>query len=254
MKPISLQLASSCNYELLQYLKGFLDEVVERLSAKFELIDARGGPRKAFIIDALLRFGCVGCIRKVFTQMRKRSIDNLYLEIHSLAVNLLAGLLTQALSNQKLEVRLEENGRYGKVDVAIKTAAFGTVVEVGDMSVIIEVKTGRSVDLVQVLRYLLEHPKAALLVWRVRMRQIFIIKGEKLMALLCMCVAIALDRALRLLNDCDVDCCHNPNDAFATMENPQELIDEYFDGLAEGLPKAVSAVFEILNEVQLHAD
>lgn len=251
LNPGHLQFTSSD--ELLEYLKGCLDEVVERISAKFGLTDMRGRPRKAFIIDALLRFDCVGCIRKVFTQMRKRPTDNLYLEMHSLAANLLAGMLTQALDNPKLKVHLEENGRYGRVDVAIKTAAFGAAVEADDVQVIVEVKTGRCVSLIQALRYLLEHPDAVLLVWRVRKRQIFILKGERLRPILCMCAAIAIYRALKLLNDCDVVCSHNPNASSAIIENPQEHIDEYFDGLAESLPKVVSAVFEVLNEVKLHA-
>ncbi|MEM0358304.1 MAG: hypothetical protein QXL77_08065 [Candidatus Bathyarchaeia archaeon] len=253
LMPNTTQLTPSGDYELLQYLKSCLDEAAEKLSAKFGLVDAMGRPRKAFIIDALLRFGCVGCIRKVFTQMRKQSADNLYLEMHSLAVNLLAGVLTHALCNPKMEVLLEENGRYGRVDVAIKTAAFGAVVEIGNVSVIVEVKTGRNVDLIQVLRYLLEYPKAALLVWRVRKRQVFIVKGERLTSLLCMCAAVAIGRALKLLNNCDIDCPHNPHDTFAIIEKPQELIDEYFDGLADGLPKVVSAVFKALNEEELHA-
>ncbi|MEM2145921.1 MAG: hypothetical protein QW279_11205 [Candidatus Jordarchaeaceae archaeon] len=60
--------------------------------------------------------------------MRTQPVDNLYLEMHSFAVNMLSGALTQALHDQNLTVFCEENDKYGRVDAAIKSTAFGAVI------------------------------------------------------------------------------------------------------------------------------
>ncbi|MEM0096785.1 MAG: hypothetical protein QW660_09180 [Candidatus Bathyarchaeia archaeon] len=119
------------------------------MAVKFGLFDRAGRPRKAFILDSLLRFSCLGCVKKAFTQTRLRgdggdNIDPLYREIHNFAVNLLSGALMCALDRENLSVCCEDRGDHGVVDVAIKPRGFGVIV-------VVEVKTGRRISLVQTL-------------------------------------------------------------------------------------------------------
>lgn len=239
------------NTSLLEYLKNCLNNVSEGLAVKFNLFDGAGRPRKAFIVDSLFRFSCLGCLRKVFTHVRmpNNGVDALYREMHSLAVNLLSGALMHALGNKSLGVYCEDVNDYGRADVVVRSTGFGAVVMAEDASVVVEVKTGKGLSFAQLFRYLLQHPNAVLIVWRVGLRQVFKFKGERLQALLCMYTASAVNRALKLLNGEFTSCEHYPNIWNAKLNgDPQKLLDSYFDGLMESLPKAVAAVVEALKE------
>jgi len=240
--------------DLLDYLIHSLEDVCSRLADKFGLHDRAGRPRKAFILDSLFRLSCPGCLWKIFTQTRPHNlnIDTLYGEMHEFAVNLLIGTLTQTLDGEELNVCYEDAHEYGRADVAIKSTRFGAVVETNGACVVVEVKTGKKLSFAQLFRYLLQYRDATLVVWRIPMRQVFTLKGERLRALLCLYVSSAVARALKLLNGEPVACNHKISDGGASaVSEPQRVLDEFFEGLVEGLPKVVSAVFESLREVGL---
>ena len=251
--PIDARIAA----DLLDYLRDSLDDVCSQLADKFGLYDGAGKPRKAFIMDGLFRFSCPGCLCKFFTQMRigSPSVDALYMEMHRFAVNILTGVLAQALNGGEHEVFCEDSHAFGRVDVAIKPSRFGALVEANGACVVVEVKTGRSVSFAQLFRYLLQHGNATLVVWRVTMRQVFALKGERLRALLCLYVSTALARALRLLNGEHATCNHKLSDCEASaVSEPQRLLDEFFEGLVESLPKVVSVVSESLRGMGCHVN
>lgn len=236
---------------MLEYLRACLDDACTRLAAKFNLFDCAGRPRKAFIADKLFRFHCTGCLWKVFTQTRacNDGVDALYREMHGLAVNLLTGALTQLATGEGFNVYCEKADEYGRTDVVVKPAGFGVVVEANGGCVVVEVKTGKSLSFAQLFRYLLQRPNAVLVVWRVGKRQVFALKGGKLQTLLYMYISSAISRGLRLLKGEVVECHHNLNfDKSAVVSDPQRLLDDFFEGLAEGLPRAVSAVVKALKE------
>jgi hypothetical protein len=241
--------------DLLDYLKDSLDDVCCRLADKFGLYDRAGRSRKAFIMDSLFRFSCPGCLWKVFTRMRtgSPSVDSLYMEMHRFAVNILTGVLAQALDGGMINVCCEDAHEFGRVDVVVKQSQFGAMVEANGACIVVEVKTGRSLSFAQLFRYLLQHRDATLIVWRVPMRQVFVLRGERLRALLCLYVSSAVARALRLLEGEHATCNHNISDGWAsTVSEPQRLLDEFFDGLVKGLPRVVSVVFENLRGMGCH--
>jgi len=247
--PSKLVIAAQTAVDLLNYLRDSLDDVCCQLADKFGLYDGAGRPRKALIMDGLFRFSCPGCLYKFFTQMRVggSSVDALYMEMHRFAVNVLAGVLAQVLKDREYGVSCEDSYEFGRVDIAIKPSHFGVSVEANNTRVVVEVKTGRSLSFAQLFRYLLQYQDAVLVVWRVPMRQVFTLKGEKLYALLYLYGSSALARALKLLNDENAKCNHKLGDCKApTVIEPQKLLDEFFDGLVEGLPRVASAVIESL--------
>jgi len=242
--------------ELLSYLRDCLGDISDRLAVKFDLFDRSGRPRRAFITDSLLRFSCLGCLWKVFTQVRRRDnfVDALYREMHVFAVNILTGALMHVLYDG-FDVCCEEAGEYGRVDVAVKPASFGVTVEVNDAFVAVEVKTGHGLSSAQLFRYLLHHPNAVLVVWRVAMNQVFTLKGKELQTLLCMYMSSAVIRALKLLNCGVAECSHNLDlNKSTVIGDPQRLLDDFFKGLTASLPKVVATVKEILKGVNFHAD
>lgn len=237
--------------ELLKYLKVWLDDVCYGLAVKFNLFDSLGRPRKAFIADSLLRFHCTCCLQKVFAHMRicDGDVDALYSEMHGFAVNLLSGVLMEMLKGKGFRVCCEDAGDYGRADVVVKSATFGLVVKVNHVHVVVEVKTGRSISFAQLFRYLLWHPDAVLVVWRVGMRQVFTLRGRELQTLLCMYISSAISRALKLLNGEVTECSHNPSlHKYAFISEPQKILDNFFHSLTESLPKAISAIFNALKE------
>ena len=253
--PFMLPVDAQSGVDLLDYLKDSLDDVCCRLADKFGLYDRAGRSRKAFIIDSLFRFSCPGCLWKVFTRMRagSPSVDALYMEMHRFAVNILTGVLAQALDGGMINVCCEDVHEFGRVDVVVKQSQFGAMVEANGACIVVEVKTGRSISFAQLFRYLLQHRDATLVVWRVPMRQVFALRGESLRALLCLYVSSAVARALRLLEDEHATCNHNISDGWAsTVSEPQRLLDEFFDGLVKGLPRVVSVVFENLRGMGCH--
>ena len=253
--PFTLPVDAQSGVDLLDYLKDSLDDVCCRLADKFGLYDRAGRSRKAFIIDSLFRFSCPGCLWKVFTRMRAGipSVDALFIEMHRFAVNILTGVLAQALDGGMINVCCEDVHEFGRVDVVVKQSQFGATVEANGACVVVEVKTGRSLSFAQLFRYLLQHRDATLVVWRVPMRQVFALKGESLRALLCLYVSTALARALKLLNSEPATCNHKLSDCEASAASePQKLLDEFFKGLVESLPRVVSVVSESLRGMGCH--
>ncbi len=256
MSSFKLSIDAQTNVNLFDYLRDSLEDVCDQLAKKFGLYDGAGMPRKALVMDGLFRFSCLSCLYKFFTQMRmgSPSVDALYMEMHRFAVNILTGTLTHALNDEGYGVDCEDSHEFGRVDVAIKPSRFGASVEANNANVVVEVKTGRSLSFAQLFRYLLQHREATLIVWRVPMRQVFTLKGERLYALLCLYASSALARALRLLNSGEpAPCNHKLHDCGAsTVIEPQKLLDEFFEGLVESLPKVVSAVIESLRSSGCH--
>ena len=242
---------TEANNEIFEYLRGWLDEVCSSIAEKYGLYDSHGRPRKAFVLDTLLKYSCYGCINKVFTQPRKTdSIDKLFLQNHKLAVNLLVEQLRHHLKSAGFKVEEEVRGEYGRVDVIVKPTSTGVIVEIGNtIEILIEVKTGASFTYAQLFRYLIERPNAVIVVWRVTQRQLFILNGRRLRGLLLMVMQAALNRGFAILNGEIEPCSHNPVNAKPyRIENAQEIVDEFLSSLTKTLPTVVDAVLNVIRD------
>lgn len=237
-------------HEALNYLKLRIDEMCSEIARKFNLYGSRGKPRKAFIMDALLRYACPGCIFKVLSQpYRRRDIDPIYAENHRLAVNLLVDRLRHRLGEEGLDVTVqgEVYGEYGRVDVLIEPVNCEVMLELGDPGVVVEVKTGKGFSHVQLLRYLIDRPNAAIVVWRVMMRQVFAVEGRKVRQLLLTCMDAAIRRGMRVISGDAPKCSHNPiSGRNYTIDDPQGLIEDFTSRLVETLPEAVDTILGVL--------
>lgn len=239
------------NDEVFKYLRGQLDKLCCEIAEKYGLQDSNGRPRKAFVLDTLLRYGCRGCIIKVLTQLRRtNSVDRLFLENHQLAVNLLAEQLRSRLAAEGLRGRVEEevNGVYGRPDIILKLTNTGLIIQVRDaLEIIVEVKTGNGFTYTQLFRYLIEKPDAVLVLWRAIRRQNIVIKGAEVRDLLIMVMEAALNRGRDILSDVHEDCSHNPvSDKPYVVENAQAVVDSFLPSLPTTIQSVVDIILSII--------
>jgi hypothetical protein len=235
------------NGEVFEYLHGHLDDLCCEIAEKYGLFDSHGRPRKAFVLDTLIKYACRGCIVKVLAQLRKaNSVDKLFLQNHRLAVNLLVEQLRNRLAVEGLTGKVEEevNCVYGRPDIILKLTNAGVIIQVGDvLEIIVEVKTGDGFTYAQLFRYLIERPNAILILWRVARRQNIVIKGTEVRSLLIMVMEAALKRGKDILSDGYEDCSHNPvGDKPYVVEDAQAIVDN----LLPSLPMTIQSVVDVI--------
>ena len=230
-------------------LKSWLDDICRKIATKFSLVTRDGAPRTAFVLDTLLRYSCRGCIKKVLENPSANGrADMLYIQNHELAVGLLVEGLRQTFEANgfSFKVGQEVNGVFGRPDVIVKPIKAGVLVETGSLEVVIEVKTGIGFSYGQLIRYLLERPKAIGIIWRILPNQILVVDPRKHRAILWLCAAAALKRGLDILNGEPEECKHNPfNGKNAEIKNAQKVLDSYFEALQKSLPRILQTVYEV---------
>lgn len=236
---------------LLRQLVDCLDKICEKIAEKFNLYDSHGRARKALIMDALMKYGCYGCIIKVLTEQKDSRADAIYIENHALAVNLLIEMLRYKfnVNNLPLNVLGEFNGNFGRMDIVIIPTTSGVILESKNREVIVEVKTGKTFSYAQLFRYLFGKPNAIIILWRVIERQVIVLEGKKLQNLLMLCVAVAIHRGLSILNVPNATCNHHLNcNKRAAINDPQKLVEDFMENLQKGLSKIVETVLSLLNQ------
>ena len=239
--------------ETLSWLRSELDRICEEIAKKFNLFDARGRPKKSFIVDTLMRNICPACAIKQLTQPCEDDVDMLYREGHGLALNIFVEILRYELKRNGLNALVEGEvaGDYGRLDVIIRLINQGIMLEFKDAAIIIELKTGISISLIQLLRYGMEYPNSIIVVWRIRMKQFFMIDMRRHGRILFAIMFAALNRGLAILNGAFTECHHNyrgNQNKASRMENPQQLIDELFSSLSSDLPSVLRMILRLAGE------
>lgn len=233
----------------IEHLRDCLDEVCDEIAEKYGLYDSKGNPRRAFILNTLLKYGCRGCIVKVFTQLRKAdNVDRLFLQNHMLATNLLFEQLYDrlAMGNLKCRVDLEVDGKYGRPDIVLKLTNTGLFIKIGEIEIIAEVKTGAGFEYSQILRYLIERPHAIIMLWRVTQRQNIVIKGSEIHELLVLAMESALNRGRDVLRNRH-ECNHNlVHDQPRLINDAQVIVDNILPSLPKAIQSAVNTIFSII--------
>jgi len=237
---------------LSDYLRSRINDLCSDIAAKFSVYDLGGRPRKAFIIDTLMKYSCIECITKIFTQQYKHKgdIDAIYKENHRLAVNLLTEHLQHCLSEEgfKISVQDEVEGDYGRVDVLLRPTNSGVFLKYKGIEIIVEIKTGKGLSYDQIFRYLIDRPNATIIVWRVMMRQIVTIDQKRTNQLLPAYLETIIRRGTRLLDgDKVTQCGHNhTNEKPYVIENPEELLNNFASALSETMPKVIDTILQML--------
>lgn len=238
-----------------EQLRIWLDNICNNVAIQYGLLTPSGKPRKAFVLDTLLKYSCRGCIRKALQHPEADDrADALYVQNHRLAVGLLVESLRQTFEAEclNLEIEQEVDGVFGRPDVTVKPTMAGVLVEVEDLEIIIEVKTGRGFSYSQLIRYWLERPNSICIVWRVIPNQVLVIDPNKHHFILKLCLIAAIRRGMDILNGKNEECKHN---ATRSIENciidAQNVLDSYFESMQKSLPKIVKTVQEMVQRYLL---
>lgn len=238
------------NYlQALDYLRSQLDDVCARLADMFGLHGPNGRPRKAYIIDVLMRYFCRGCIVKALRNPpMDEDVDALFTQSHRLATGLLAETLWDMLRDRGYSVSIndEEPGEYGRPDIIIRFIDTGLIINIGAEEVIVEVKSGRGFSYNQVLRYIIERPHAILVLWRIPCRQTLIIDAKKHGRLMALMLEAAIRRGLDVLSGIVWECSHGKTDGHERGFDPQAFLDDCLSSIAETVGQVAEKVLEVI--------
>jgi len=245
-----IRVKEGLTFTSFESLKRLLGEICDEIARKYGILTWDGKPRRAFVLDALLKYSCRGCIRKVLQHPEADNVaDALYIQNHRLAVGLLVEGLQSAFraNGFSLGIGQEVNGAFGRPDVVIKPSGACVLVEAGDHEVVVEVKTGQNFAITQIIKYLLDRPHAVGVIWRVLKDQVLIIDPSKHRSLLELCLMAAIMRGADVLTS-EPECEHNPIQNLKSKEvgDAQRILDSYLVALQKSLPKVVGSILEIV--------
>lgn len=237
----------SVSFEDLRIL---LDQVCSQVAQRFSLYSSSGKPRKAIILAVIAKSACIACIaKKLSPQTKANHVDAIYLECHRLAINVLVEELHNLLEALGYNVRIstETELEYGKADVTITITNYGINLRCNASELLVEVKTGRSISLCQLFRYLISKRGNTIVVWRVRRRQILVFDTEDIKPLLMEFMRMICLRGNRLLSSPQLTCQHTQRpDYQPTQEALQEMFQDFAEALIETLPNILEAITERL--------
>lgn len=231
-------------------LRSLLDQVCLQVAQRFNVYSSNGKPRKATVLAVIAKSACLACIAKKFSaQATGNRVDALYMEVHRLAVNVLVEELHNLLSGMGYNVMIstETPLEYGKADVTITITNYGVNLRCNANEILVEVKTGSSLSLCQLFRYLIDKRSNTIVVWRVRRRQILVFKTEEIKPLLMEFMRMVCLRGTRLLSSPQLTCQHTQRpDYQPTQEVLQKMFQDFAEALIETLPYILEAITERL--------
>jgi len=230
------------------------DEACTKVAVNYALFYSTGKPRKAQIIEIIARNTCASCIDKILREKPANNVDAFYTECHSLACNILVEELRTQLTEKGYSVLVanEKKLEYGKVDILIIPNRHGVDLRFNKKEVGIEVKSGFSLSLSQLFRYMLDNVDRTIILWRIRNKQVLLFEGTKLKPLLTQFMMMIVSRAERLLSNPEMSCKHtlelknwSPN-----QQQLQDAFSDFSNGVVRTLPCIVETVVRMLDGEQ----
>jgi hypothetical protein len=227
-----------------------LDYVCIQIADRYDLF-SKGQPRKAMILEILAKNACLGCLNKELKTKSFQRIDSIYSELHQLAANLLVEALhSQFVKNgHKVTIATEASIKYGTADILIIPSLHGISIHSNKLEIIIEIKTGFSLSISQLLRYLIDNNRRSLILWRIRNQQLLFLNAKEIEELLMQFVKMIIARGERLLKASEIDCSHSTETKnwSPNSQQLQETFSDFSRGIVETLPfvvKFIVAKFE----------
>jgi hypothetical protein len=239
-------IANSAKSDYNEFRK-ILDQTCYEIAQRFNLYTSEGKICKSRIINVLAGHSCITCIsEKLSESLKVNDIDALYKECHKIAVNILVEELYQLLNlaGYKVVISTEAELEYGKADILITITSYGLNLKGNAKELIVEVKTGNSLSLSQLFRYLLDERSDKIIVWRVRKRQILVFNAQKIKPLLTEFMRMICLRANRLLSSQQIQPCNHTKQSKynATQEELEKMFEEFSETLVESLPSVTQTI------------
>lgn len=226
-----------------------LNQVCLQVAQRFALYDQNGKPRKSTILEVVAKSPCLTCITDRLARVNI-NVDSLYKECHRLAVNVLVEELYHFLNQlgYKVLISTEAKLEYGKVDILITVTNYGLSLKNSAKELLVEVKTGNSLSLTQIFRYLMDSRSKTLIVWRIRKRQILVFNVQEIKPLITEFVRMLCLRGIRLLSTQHVQPCqHEREQCYQPSQKELEnMFNEFSKALIETLPSILQTIAENL--------
>lgn len=233
-------------------LENLFAEICSCIACSYNLCDSDGKARKAIIIDTIAKSTCLACIiKKLSGQIVANDVDRFYMECHTFAVNILVEELYDLLRGigYKVMISTEAKREYGKADIIITITDYSINLKCGAKELLVEVKTGNSISLSQLFRYLLDRKSGAIVVWRVRKRQVLVFNAQKIKPLLMEFMRVICLRGIRLLSSPRPQPCQHGNQSNyqPTAKELERMFLDYSEAITETLPYALQTILEELD-------
>jgi len=228
-----------------KYLRTSLDHICSEIAVHFDFCSHNGEPRTAAIIDILASSPRIGHIIGKFQRQHRPNIDAVYLENHRLAVGILVERLHGFLANRGYNVLAltDVRSKDGTTDVLIAPTHYGVNLQHNGKKIIIEVKTGKSLSYSQLFRYLLDVSNATLVLWRIKKRQVAVLRRKSLQPMLQAFMQMCILRGERVLAAETVKCQTVPPKSFTLSSTELEnTVNEFAERLIETLPVVLETV------------
>ncbi len=227
-------------------LKSSLDHVCSRIAKRFNFCLPSGEPRAAAIIDILASSARIKRIVEKFQQEQRPNIDAVFLENHRLAIGILVERLQSFLVERgyKVLALTEAKLGHGTTDVLIAPTPYGVNLQHNGKQIIIEVKTGKSLSYSQLFRYLLDVSNATLILWRIKSRQVAVLRGKTLQPMLQAFMEMCILRGERVLATKTVKCQNSatPRTFKLSSTELENTVNNFAEGLTETLPVVLETV------------
>lgn len=245
--------------EDVEKLREELDKLLDRLLEHIRQYYPRAKLSKGTLLAMLAETKCLGCLLKKVIQKYegpRDSVDPWHREKHNMAIDVGSEALYERLEEMGYEAEIitEAESAHGHVDILIKITRYGMNVINGGRTAIVEVKTGNSISLYQLLRYSLDHPDAAIIIWRLLPRHIDSYKPEEIRPALIRFLKMCICRARRFLKEFQekkdngkVSCEHKLPARKSSKGIPKKDLKAFSEALSETLQEFVDEVIRVLD-------
>ncbi|MEM2130249.1 MAG: hypothetical protein QXZ70_06595 [Candidatus Bathyarchaeia archaeon] len=257
-KNITSQIESLLSSQTIDFYNShnLLDQACSQIAQRFALYNHEGRPCKNIIIEVVANHSCLGCIiEKLSNRTTTNEVDALYKECHRQAVNFLVEELYFLLNQMghKVAVSTEAELEYGKADILITVTNYGLNLKGQTKELLVEVKTGMSLSLSQLFRYLLDARSETIVVWRVRKRQVLVLKTSDIKPLLNEFIRMICLRSIRLLSSQQIQPCHHKKQFKYSpkQDELQEMFKDFSEAITETLPTILQTIIEELEIANL---
>lgn len=233
----------------LSEIKKQLEEICSKLALHYNLYHENENSRKSAIIEVIAKSPCLACItKKLSGQLAASDVDALYKECHKLAVGILVEELYRLLNQMgyKVLISTEAQRDYGKVDVLINVTNYGLNLKNSTKELLVEVKTGNSLSLTQIFRYLLDSKSEDIVVWRIKRRQILVFNVSEIKPLLIEFIRMLCLRGIRLLSSQQIQPCQHERER--CYQPKQEELEEMFRDFSKALIETLQSILQVIIE------
>ena len=240
---------SGLNGSNLEESKTLLDHVCLEIASRFNLYQSNGKPHKSAIIETFAKSACLACVTNKFSDQKvTNNVDAIYKECHKLAVNILLEELYYLLNQMgyKVLVSTEAELEYGKVDVLVTVTNYGLNLKNSAKELLVEIKTGNSLSLTQIFRYLMDSRSDTIIVWRIRRRQVLVFDVHEVKPLLTEFVRMLCLKGMRLLSAEHIQPCQHERER--CHQPKQNELEQMFRDFSKALIETLPSILQIITE------